>query len=72
MSICVSLDYLSGKAIILYLEQMQVEVGSKIPMVSLSYGKYGGLVTKGWISRKTFALHCVKAYVLHTSSEHYR
>ena len=29
---------------------MQVKVGSVIPMVSLSYRKYGGLVTKGWIS----------------------
>ena len=50
MSICVSSEYLSGKVILLYLEQMQVEVGLVIPMVSLNYGKYGGLVTKGWIS----------------------
>ena len=29
---------------------MQVEVVSVIPMVSLSYWWYGGLVTKVWIS----------------------
>ena len=50
MSIFVSSSYLSGKVIILYIEQMQVEVGSVIPMVSLRYWGYGGLVTKVWIS----------------------
>ena len=50
MSIFLSSEYLSGKVILLYLDQMQVEVGLVIPMVSLRYGKYGGLVTKGWIS----------------------
>ena len=38
-------DSLSGKGIIIYIEQMKMEVGSGMLVLSLSYMKYDGIVT---------------------------
>ena len=40
-------DSLAGNGIILTLEKMKMELGSRIPVLSLIYGNYGGLATNG-------------------------
>ena len=40
-------DSLAGNRIILTLEKMKMKVGSRIPVLSLIYGNYGGLATNG-------------------------
>ena len=42
-------EYLAVKRIIISLEQIQMELGSVIPVSSISNVKYGGLVTNGYI-----------------------
>ena len=42
-------EYLAVKRIIISLEQIQMELGSVIPVSSISNVKYGGLVTNVYI-----------------------